>query len=272
MTEDVVVSSLPEISKIQGRTPWPMRCLWVARRNYFVWRKLLVVALVGHLAEPLIWLACIGLGLGSLLPPIEGMPYVQYLCAGMLCSSVMNSGSSEALYGAFSRWQFRRTWEAILNAPMAPSDIVIGEWLWAAVKGAISGLVIMLVMMAFGLLSLAAVVPMTLLALLTGLTFAGIGLLVAGVAQREELHTYYFSLILLPLTAISGVFFPIERLPQAVRIFAELLPLAHAVSLARDFTAGVAAQDLMLHVAVLLIYAAASIIAAVFFINKRLMR
>lgn len=272
MTEQAVVAepSAPALAPLN--VSWPMRCLWVAQRNALVWRKLIVVALVGHLAEPIVWLACLGLGVGSLLPPIEGMPYVQYLCIGMVCSSVMNSASSEGLYGAFSRWQFRRTWEAILSAPMAPRDIVVGEWLWAAVKGAISGIIIMALMIAFGSLPLRAVVPMVLLTLLIGLTFAGIGLFVAGVAQREELHTYFFSLVLLPLTAISGVFFPMERLPETLRILAELLPLSHAVSLARDLASARPVQGLILHVGVLLAYAFASIVTAVYLINKRLVR
>jgi lipooligosaccharide transport system permease protein len=273
VTEQAVVAQPSAPAAVAPlNTPWPMRCLWVAQRNCLVWRKLIVVALVGHLAEPIVWLACLGLGVGSLLPPIDGMPYVQYLCIGMVCSSAMNSASSEGLYGAFSRWQFRRTWEAILSAPMTPRDIVVGEWLWAAVKGAISGIVIMALMIAFDLLPLRAVVPMVLLTLLIGLAFAGIGLFVAGVAQREELHTYYFSLVLLPLTAISGVFFPMDRLPEALRILAEMLPLSHAVSLGRDLASARPVQDLILHVAVLLAYACTSIVTAVYLINKRLMR
>ena len=47
----------------------------------------------------------------------------------------MNSASFEALYSAFTRMHVQRTWESILNAPMNLDDILLGEWLWAAIKG-----------------------------------------------------------------------------------------------------------------------------------------
>ena len=40
----------------------------------------------------------------------------------------------EALYSAFSRMQVQKTWESIMNAPIALDDIVFAEMLWAALK------------------------------------------------------------------------------------------------------------------------------------------
>jgi len=251
---------------------FPMRCLLVAWRNYSVWRKLLLVALLGHVAEPLIWLVCIGLGLGSLLPPVDGMPYLQFLTAGMLANSVMNTASAEAIYGTASRWRYRRVWEAILNTPMGPADIVTGEWLWAGAKGAVTGLIVLVVMLPFGFIhSLLAlcIVPVVLLA---GLSFAGIAMVFAGLSPREELFTYYFSLGLLPLMSISGVFFPVERLPGGLQVVAHLLPLSHAVDLVRALGAGRIPSGMLWHVTVLLAYATASICAAVAIISRRLTR
>ena len=109
-------------------------------------------ALVGHLADPLMWLVGLGFGIGSLLPTVGGLTYLEFLGSGMLCYSVMNSASFEALYSAFTRLKHQRTWEGILHAPMTVTDIVVGEWLWAALKGALSGAAILLVMAALGLL------------------------------------------------------------------------------------------------------------------------
>ena len=128
----------------------------VVHRNYLVWRKLLGSALVGHLADPLIWLVGLGFGLGSLLPSVGGLTYMEFLGSGMLCYSVMNSASFEGLWSAFTRLKVQRTWESILHAPMTVADIVIGEWVWAALKGTLSGTAILLVMTALGLVKSAA--------------------------------------------------------------------------------------------------------------------
>ncbi|HEV8333102.1 MAG TPA: ABC transporter permease [Steroidobacteraceae bacterium] len=273
MIEPAVAAAPPRSTLAVCRTlSFPMRCLLVARRNYIVWRKLLLVALLGHLAEPLIWLACIGLGLGSLLPPIEDMSYLQFLTAGMLANSVMNTASAEAIYGASSRWKFRRVWEAILNAPMGPADIVTGEWLWAGTKGAVTGLVILLVMLPFGLIQSPLALFIVPVVLLAGLSFAGIAMVFTGLSPREDLYTYYFSLALLPLMSISGVFFPVGRLPEALQIVAHVLPLSHAVDLVRALSVGKVPASVLLHVTVLLVYATVSIVIAVAVISRRLTR
>jgi len=45
-----------------------------------------------------------GYGLGSLLPQIEGVTYLQFLATGSIAMSVMYSAKFEALWGAFSRY------------------------------------------------------------------------------------------------------------------------------------------------------------------------
>ena len=80
----------------RGATPW--RFLHVVRRNYLVWRKLIGSALVGNLADPLIWLLGLGYGIGSLLPTVGELTYLEFLGSGMLCYSVMNSASFEGLW------------------------------------------------------------------------------------------------------------------------------------------------------------------------------
>src|SRR5690606_15139844 len=126
-SSDVCSSDLTNsVDTPERPTRW--RFLHVVYRNYLVWRKLLGSALVGHLADPLIWLVGLGFGLGSLMPPIGGMRYIEFLASGMLCYSAMNSASFEGLWSAFTRLKMQRTWESILNAPMTVVDVVIGEW------------------------------------------------------------------------------------------------------------------------------------------------
>ena len=247
-----------------------LRFMHFARRNYLVWRKMAVATLITHLTEPLVWLLFIGYGLGSMLPAIDGVSYIQFLGAGMLCLSVVNTTSSEAVHGASARWKFRRTWEGILNTPLTASDIVVGEWLWGAGKGVIAATVMLLVMLVMRIVAF----PMGLwalpAALLIGLVFAGFALIVVGLAKRDDVLAYYFSLVLMPLTGLSGVFFPIERLPEALQIVARVLPLSHAVDLLRGFTTGVLSEHLLQHLLVLCLYAAVSLFVAVTIIKKRL--
>ena len=127
------------------------RFLYLVERNYKVWRKLLIPSLIANLADPLIYLIGLGYGLGALVGQVDGRPYITFLAAGMLCFSTLNSASAEALYSAFSRLKVQRTWEGILHAPMTITDVVLGEWLWAAIKATLSGTAILVIMYSFGI-------------------------------------------------------------------------------------------------------------------------
>jgi len=249
-----------------------LRFLHIVRRNYLVWRKLFVPSLLGNLADPLIWLVGFGVGLGALLPRIEGLPYLAFLASGMIGYTTMYSASFEALYSAFARLHTQRTWEGILYAPMTVRDVVLGEWTWAALKGVASGAAILAVAYALGLVDgwrPLAVLPVI---LLVGLAFSGMALVVTALARSYDFFVYYFTLLITPMMLISGVFFPADSLPSGVRVAASLLPLAHATELARGFTVGQALTRPAVNVAVLVAYALAGVLLATWLLRRRLMK
>ncbi len=227
------------------------RAFAVWRRNYLVWKKLAIPSVLGNLADPMIYLFGLGYGLGGLLPQVGGVPYIVFLAAGTVCASTMNAASFEALYSGFSRMHVQKTWEAIMNAPVSLDDVVAGELLWAAAKATLSGAAILVVVAALGFVSS----PLALWALpaifLTGLCFAALGLIVTAVAPSYDFFMYYFTLLITPMTLLSGVFFPVEQLPAAFQTAAQMLPLAHAVQLIRPLLLGEIPHAALLHVVVL---------------------
>jgi lipooligosaccharide transport system permease protein len=266
----VTDTTLTAVARATAAPVNPWRFLHVVRRNYLVWRKLLGSALVGHLADPLIWLVGLGFGLGSLLPSIGGLSYMAFLGSGMLCYSVMNSASFEGLWSAFTRLKMQRTWESILQAPMTVTDIVVGEWVWAALKGTLSGVAILLVMTALGLVKSFTALWVLPVVLLVGLTFAGLALIVTALAKAYDMFTYYFSLFIMPMMLLSGVFFPSEQLPKAVQYVAQALPLVHATALTRGLVVGAPLDNIPLHVGVLMLYSGVTILIATRLVQKRL--
>lgn len=256
----------------EPRSTGLLRFTHVVRRNFMVWRKLLASALVGHLADPLIWLVGLGFGLGRLIPSVGELTYLEFLGSGMVCYSVMNSASFEGLWSAFTRLKLQRTWEGILHAPMTSTDVIVGEWVWAGLKATLSGAAILLVMAILGLVHSPLALWVLPVALLTGLAFAGIALIVTALANGYDFFTYYFSLILMPMVLISGVFFPVEQLPEAVRSFADLLPLAHATELSRGLVVGAPLDRAAINVVVIAFYAVGSLVIADRLIKRRLMR
>ncbi len=120
-----------------------LRFFPIWQRHWLVWKKIAAPSILGHLADPVIYMLGLGYGLGSLLPEMGGMSYMAFLAAGTVCYSTMNSASFEALYSGFARMHEQRTWEAILNTPVSLDDVVLSEILWAATKSLMSGIAVL---------------------------------------------------------------------------------------------------------------------------------
>lgn len=248
------------------------RFIPVWQRNFLVWRKLALPSVLGNLADPVIYLFGLGLGIGLLVPEVGGVPYISFLAAGMVCSSTMNSASFEVLYSGFSRMHVQKTWEAIMNAPVELDDIVFAEMVWAASKALLSGIAILLVVGAFGFVELRYILWLPPLIFLIGLSFAAMGLVMTALAPSYDFFMYYFTLFITPTMLLSGVFFPAEQLPDWLRTATLMLPLTHAVELARPLLFGEVPRQIALHLAVLVGYGIAGFWLALGLTRRRLLR
>jgi len=92
------------------------------------------------------------------------------------------------------------------------------------------------------------------LALLVGLCFAALGLIMTALAPSYDFFMYYFTLLITPMMMLSGVFFPVAQLPLALQHVSAVLPLTHAIDLVRPLLNGYLPQDIALHLGVLLAY------------------
>lgn len=249
-----------------------LRFFPVWQRNFLVWKKLALASVLGNIAEPLITLIAFGYGLGSLLSTVEGMPYIQFLASGSICMSVMMAASFESLYSAFSRMHVQKTWDALLNAPLALDDVVLAEMLWAATKSLFSGLAIMLVifMLGIGLHLYTLFVPPLLF--LIGMTFASIGLIINALARGYDFFTYYFTLVLTPMIFLSGVYYPTAQLPPWLQLFSEVLPLGAAVNLIRPLLLGRLPAEPWWNIGVLGFYCATGFYVAMVLTRRRLLK
>lgn len=249
-----------------------LRFVHVWRRNLLVWRKLAVPSMLGNLADPMIYMLGLGYGLGAMLPEVEGMSYVAFLAAGIVCSSTMMSSSFEAMYSGFSRMHVQKTWDAIINAPVTLDDVLFGEAVWAASKSFLSGMAVLIVAWALGLVASPLALLIVPLVFLTGLAFASLGLVMTAVSPSYDFFMYYFTLAITPMMLVSGVFFPLEQLPDWLQAFAQALPLSHAVALARPLMSDEMPTAVPGHLAVLAAYAVAGFYAALVFTRRRLLK
>ena len=249
-----------------------LRFLHVWRRNLLVWRTLAIPSMLGNLADPLLYMFGLGYGLGRMLEDVGGMSYIAFLAAGVICSSTMMSASFESMYSAFSRMHMQKTWDAILNAPLTLDDVLLGEWVWSASKSFLSGSAVLIVAALLGLVPSPLAIAVIPLIFLTGLAFAGLGLIMTALSPSYDFFMYYFTLCVTPMMLLCGVFFPVHELPAPAQLLAQALPLTHAVALARPLVNGTVPPTWLLHIAVLAAYAAGSAYIALALTRRRLLQ
>jgi lipooligosaccharide transport system permease protein len=184
--------------------------------------------------EPTIYLLAFGFGFGSLVSKVGGFDYVQFIGTGTVATAVLFSAAFPAMFGTFVKYQFQRTYDAILAAPVDTEELVTAEALWIATRAGVYGCVPMLVAMAFGLDPAWGMFLVPLIAWTSGFGWACFGIMVAGFAKSFENFNYVVSAVLTPLFLVAGTFFPLDGLPRWAQVRGEINPLHHCVQLVRD--------------------------------------
>ncbi|MBU2839428.1 ABC transporter permease [Acidithiobacillus thiooxidans] len=246
--------------------------LAVVQRNFGVWRKLLLPSMLGNFGDPLLYLLALGYGLGHFVGHMDGMPYITFIASGIVASSVMNTASFEGLYSAFTRMSAQHTYAAMLATPLRVSDILAGEVLWAAIKGLISAIAIIIVASFFGAIQGPWVWLSIPVILLSGLSFGSLALVITAMARSYDFFMYYFTLAVTPMFLFCGVFYPLHSLPAFAQDIAQVLPLTHAVALMRPLLTGQLPRQVPYHLGVLLLYTVIPYLIAWRLLVRRLLR
>ena len=136
--------------------------------------------------EPTIYLLAFGFGFGSLVSTIGGYDYVDFVGTGIVATAVLFSSAFPAMFGTFVKYQFQRTYDAILAAPVDTEELVTAEALWIATRAGVYGCVPMLVAIPFGLDPSWGMLAVPFIAWISGYGWACFGIAVAGFAKSIE--------------------------------------------------------------------------------------
>jgi lipooligosaccharide transport system permease protein len=205
--------------------------------------------------EPVIYLLAFGLGLGStIVDRVDGLDYVEFVGTGMVATAVIFSSALPAMFGAFVKERFQRTYDAILAAPVDVEELVTAEILWISIRSGVYGTFPLIVSMAFGLDPAPGMLLVPLFAFITALGFAAFGIFTAASVAKIDQFSYVTTLVITPLFLVAGTFFPIDQLPEGLQVLANVNPLHQLVELVRAACFGFEATDL-LRLAFLVVFA-----------------
>jgi lipooligosaccharide transport system permease protein len=188
--------------------------------------------------EPTIYLLAFGFGFGSLVSTVAGYDYVEFVGTGTVATAVLFSAAFPAMFGTFVKYQFQRTYDAILAAPVDTEELVTAEALWVATRAGVYGCVPMIVSIFFGLDPSWGMLTVPLIGWVSGFGWACFGIMTAGFAKSIENFNYIVSAVLTPLFLLAGSFFPLTELPTWAQVLGNVNPLHHTVELVRSAVFG----------------------------------
>ena len=250
--------------------------LRIVQRNALVYRRAWRGSLFLSFLQPTLFLLAMGVGLGALVDAGDsalpgGVGFLEFLAPGLLAATCMQTATFESCYPISGKMNWRRTYEAITATPMRTVDLVLGEMMWIAMRLSSVAVAFTVVITAFGVPRSPLVLLAIPAAVLTGLAFAAPLVAYAATLKGNDNFNVVYRFIITPLFLFSGVFFPLTRLPEGLRIAAWFTPLFHGVELTRGLTLGTLDSSTWLaHVAYLAAMVAAGFVAAIWTFNRRL--
>jgi len=199
-------------------------------RETLILRRKLVKTLLASAVSPALFLLAFGFGVGR-GAQVSGVDYLVFLLPGLLTMSSMNQAYGIATEINITRFYFK-VFEEFLLAPLQRWEIIIGETCYGITKGLIPVVII-------GIYSLLCGVklqfgPLFLLALLLHLAiFALLGFIAAMIVKSHSDQATINAFLITPMMFLSGTFFPVEKMPLAIRAVASIFPLTYSTKLIR---------------------------------------
>jgi lipooligosaccharide transport system permease protein len=215
---------------------------------------------VSSILQPVLFLAAMGLGLGSLVnrghtSSLGGVTYLVFLAPALLAAAAMQTAAMESAWPVLAAVKWLKTYDAMLATPLRVRDLLAGHLTWIGLRVLMVCTVFLAVMGLFGAIKSPEAVLLIPAGLLTGLAFAAPIAAYAVTLERDSGLTALFRFGVIPMFLFSGTFFPVTQLPAALRVVAYITPLWHGVDLCRHLALGQATLLGSLgHVAYLLLW------------------
>ena len=249
-----------------------LRSWRVWQRNRDVFFSLWKSDAIPILAEPLVILLIMGVGIGKVVEEVEGQSYLDFVGPGVLAAYVMFAPAFENSWGSYVRMAVRRIYDAMIVTPLSIEDVITGEILWGTTRAVMMGVLVLVILSAMGMVSSTLAVLVLPLAALQGFLFASLSMTYAAKAPSMNSFNYFFSLFIYPMFFFSGIFYPLEQLPDPVERFAWVLPLTPAVHVTRNLLEGNLLPSMLWSVLAMAGAAAAFYYLALVLMRRRLIR
>ena len=217
----------------------------------WVW---LIIAIA--IANPVLYLVSIGLGLGSFIDQnagstgVDGVSYLTFLAPALLATAAIQGALDESVFPTLEGFKWNKLFFSMNATPLSGNHIAMGVFFNSLIRTVFTAVLYWLVMLAFGVLESPRAWLAIFTAIMAGAAFGAFMQALAGFLENENVFfTIVERFIIMPLFLFSGTFYPLTNMPIYLQWIGWISPLWHATELGRWLTYGseISTQMLFVH-------------------------
>lgn len=205
----------------------------IAWRHWQIFRRDFFANVSPTVAEPMLFVIVFGYWLGSHVSNYGSKTYLVFVAPGIAAMSALFSAFFEGSYSFFVRLELEGVFKAMLTTPVEPKEILWGELLWIAAKGAIMATMVSFILLLLDVVQMRYIFLMPVVGVLTAISCGAIGLISSCHVRNIHQFQVVYAWIISPMFFMSGMFVPTELMPSTVQYLCWLSPFYHGVKLAQ---------------------------------------
>jgi len=207
-----------------------MYVLWLRQvRRYFRSGS----RILGTIGQPLLLLLALGYGIGAIYKKAGAGNYLQFLVPGIITQTVLLSGIFWGLIILMDkRFGFL---SELLVSPVSRTKILLGSAMGGATISVMQGVLVLLVSMLLGFrpYNWLLVIPAFGILIVVCVALACFGAGIASIVDDFQGFQGINNLLILPLFFLSSALYPLDSVPQALRIISSYNPVSYMVDALR---------------------------------------
>ena len=214
------------------------------RGIYTIWYRDLLrfwrdrMRMVTSLAFPLLFLIVFGSGLsGSMGMLAPGINFPKFMFPGIIGMTVLMTSFMSGVSVVWDReFGFLRE---VLVAPISRVAVAAGKTLGGATIALIQGIIILLFAPLFGVAFPPEILPQLIpVMFLVACALSAMGIFLASRIKSMEAHQAVMQLLVFPMIFLSGIFFPVNNLPQWMSVLVKINPATYGIDPIRQLVLG----------------------------------
>jgi ABC-2 type transport system permease protein len=184
---------------------------------------------------------------------VAGEPnYFQFMAPGIMVMVVMFAVMT-GLAASIAREKEDGTLDGILVAPISRLTIILGKAFAQTTRGLLQAAVVLsLAVIIFGVVVHGSLLLVAMLLILGVFSFVGLGVLISAITTEQETAMSIMMTLQFPMLFLSGVFFPIQQMPEFIQGISKAIPLTYViVALRKVIILGAGIPDVLTEITIL---------------------